>query len=116
MPAKRGCHDRRSPEQSHRRAGACGGELLAQAQPQPCPLHHASKSRCREGRAPLADEHERAGLVLPLQPTKRAHFRTAQRMHARAASLAPADVQDRAIAQFRYSPGAAGPRSLPASA
>lgn len=35
------------------------------------PLNHPRKAGCGEGCASLANEHERAGLVLPLQAAKR---------------------------------------------
>src|SRR5207244_4399374 len=62
-----------------------------------CTLHHPGKPGCREWRAPLADEHELAGLALALQPAKRAQLRSAQWVHAGCALLGPTDVQDGAI-------------------
>ncbi len=58
----------------------------------PCPLHHPGKSGRREWRAPLAYEHEWAGLGLSLQPVERPHFQPGQRVHAGGALLGPADV------------------------
>jgi integrase len=71
--------------------------LEPKARRQRCPLHHPGKSGSRERRAPFAYEHEWAGLALPLKPAKGSHFRSAQRVHTRGASLDPTDVQDRAI-------------------
>src|SRR6516165_3762632 len=56
------------------------------------PFDHPRESGRCERSAPLAQEHEGAGLALALQLAKDAHFWPTQWMHARCPALDPTNV------------------------